>query len=445
VVSPWRLLRLWLKVLDRRRIATYPPLYCGVLLVAVLADAVGSGGTIGADFGAFDTAGALLRTGRSAQLYDMAAATLYQAQRVPGAEGTVSAWMSPPVLAWAFVPLSRLPFFAAFLTHTAIQLSLAALALVLLTRELPNIRWPRAAWAAALYWPTMQWLAVGQTSGLWLLLYTMVFVFLRRGSELGAGMALGCLALKPQLAFGLFVLLIAARKLRALAAAIATTTLWAAISYASLPGATLDFVRNLPWFSAFLRAPGYHSAGLRGLFQQGPLLLDGFSPTAATCLGVAFSCAAVGTLFCIWSTGESRTGERGWDLRMAASLALCALLSPHLFGYDLVLFVLPFVITWNAYAQGTGGRPLDGGPIFGAAAAVWLLAMPGPVLTEIQQWLSMRFLGRRFAVQLDVVAALWWIASVLAVVRNELPLSLRSPVAVPGASAPVNSTRSDDR
>jgi len=93
---------------------------------------------------------------------------------------------------------------------------------------------------------------------------------------------------------------------------------------------------------------------------------------------------------------------------MAASFALAVITSPHLFGYDLMLLLLPFVVVWHVYRDGTDGRPFDAGPLLAATALVWALALMGPALTVAQQTLTRWAFGRSFALQLGVVAVAGW-------------------------------------
>jgi Glycosyltransferase family 87 len=377
------------------------------MLVAVVVYAFRDPTFLGADFRAFYTAGTFLRTGRSAQLYDVDAVGRFQAE-VLGTRG-LSAWLSPPYWAWAYMPLSRLPFVPALVVHSAIALALGALALTMLERELGVLRRSEMAWVAACYYPTLQGFIDGQNTALWALMLTGVFVLLRRGRDGAAGVALGCFALKPQLAIGLVAALLGARRLRSLAVAALTAAAWVAVGYLTLPAAMREYFPKTLEFGAFLRSEGYPVAGLHSLFQLGPLLLDAFSPRAATAIGAILTALALAVLVAIWAICRWEPGEASWDRRMAATLALSTIASPHLFGYDLMLLLVPLFIVWRLHPQGTNGRPLDGGPILGATALGWGLALVGPALTVAQQAVSRWAFQKSIALQLDVPIALLWI------------------------------------
>jgi hypothetical protein len=391
----------------------YPPIAVGAIVSAALVYTAVSPlvwwSIWGADFRAFYGAGAYVRAHRADLLYDSGAQAALQAQLLHGESGAkVSLWLMPPFAAWPFAPLSRLPFAAALLVHGALGLAAAVAALVLLERELGRPSWRAMALAAVSYYPTLQWFSDGQLSSLSLLLLASVFVFLRRGNDVLAGVLLGCLAYKPQLAIGVVAALVGARRLRALTFALAALLGWAALSYATLPDATRDYMENAPSFGALLRADGYPTAGLHGLFQVSTLLFDAFSPRLATLVGIALTALAMAALVALWARQSWSPGHPEWDRRMAATLALSVVTSPHLFGYDLMLLLLPFYIVWHLYPDGTNGRPLDGGPLLAVTALGWALPLLGPALTVGQQAITRWAFGRSFALQIGVAAVLGW-------------------------------------
>jgi hypothetical protein len=375
------------------------------MVVAVVVYTFSDPTFLGADFRAFYTGGTFVRIGRSELLYDVGAAAQFQADRL-GATG-VSAWLSPPYLAWLFAPLSRLPFFAALAVETTVGIAFGAAALGLLARELGEKR-PSMVWVVASYYPTLQWLVDGQLTSLWVLVFVAVFVFLRRGNDAAAGAALGCLALKPPLAIGLLAMLVGARRVRALVAAAFSAGVWIAIGYVTLPHAMQAYVDYLVELGAFLRSDGYPTAGLHGLWQVGHLLLDAVSVRIATAIGAILTALALSAIAVLWARSPWDPKSAPWDRRMAATLVLATLASPHLFGYDLMLLLVPFFIVWRLYPDGTFGRPLDGGPLLGTTAVLWAFALVGPALTVVQQAFFAWAFHKTAALQLGVPIALFW-------------------------------------
>ncbi|HEX9294448.1 MAG TPA: hypothetical protein VF881_01395 [Polyangiaceae bacterium] len=138
------------------------------------------------------------------------------------------------------------------------------------------------------------------------------------------------------------------------------------------------------------------------------LLLDAFAPRAATFFGITLTLAALAALVALWIREPRTPGSPDWDRRMAATLALSVITSPHLFGYDLMLLLLPFVVVWHVYRDGKDGRPLDGRPLLAMTALGWALALVGPVLTVAQQAVTRSAFGRPFALQIGVIAVAVW-------------------------------------
>jgi hypothetical protein len=409
----------FVRFLTPDRIRTYPRLACvatiaGTVLLAVFAPQR-RWALAGADFRAFYTAGAIVRAGRADLLYDVAAQASLQSGPIP--PGHVSEWLLPPFAVWPFVALSGLPFSAALALHLALGVAMAAVALGWLERELGGPSFKAMAWAAIAYFPTLQWFVDGQLTAVALLALTGAFVCLRRGNDAMAGVFLGCLAYKPQLALGLFAALVGARRFSAIGAALATGIGWSIVSCVTLPGATWDYLERAGKFATWLRDDAYPTAGLHGLFQAGALLFDGFSPSAGTVAGTLLTAIALGTLVVFWLREPWRPALPEWDRRMAATLALSVIASPHLFGYDLMLLLLPFFVVWSSYRDGSRGRPLDGGPLLVMSAFGWAFGLFGPVLTVAQQTFTRWVFGRPFALQIGVVAVVAWAAFVFRLSR----------------------------
>ena len=99
-----------------------------------------AGQVVGTDYLQFYTAGYTLRSGESARLYDMA----YQArleQELIGPElRAYHAFITPPFLAWLFVPFASLPYGVSFALWSLLGLAGLGLSLHLLRVENPSRR-----------------------------------------------------------------------------------------------------------------------------------------------------------------------------------------------------------------------------------------------------------------------------------------------------------------
>jgi hypothetical protein len=258
-------------------------------------------------------------------------------------------------------------------------------------------------WVAARYYPTLQWFLNGQMTGLWLTVLTFVFLLLRRGRDFAAGVLLGSFACKPPLALGIAVALLVSRRYRSLAGAAFSASALVAIGFWTVPDAMHAYLHQGQSLLALVRDPGYHTSGLHGSFEFALLLFDGFVPRLSVVLGAATVLAFLAVIASTWFRIPWNPGEREWDLRMAATLALGVVGSPHLYGYDLMLLVLPLFIVVRHF-PGRGDLPLDGDRLLAITAAVWALGLLGPAFALLQQEVTRRLFGVSAALQCGVIA-----------------------------------------
>jgi hypothetical protein len=401
-----------LRFLTPRRIWSYPFVTLVVLVALAAYDRVSGMGLIsdpfGGDFLSFYTGGAFVRTGHANQLVDQEAQHAFQQQLFGVPVSSVSVWVSPPYFAYVFAPLSLLPYGAAFVVFVVLSALALFATLGVFTRDLyPQSSASRLCLMALGYYPTFEWLLNGQMTGLWLTLYLWVFLLLRRGRDVGAGLALGLLVCKPQLALGIGMALLGARRFRTLLAALLSGGACVGLGFATLPDAMFAYAKHGQSLLSLVRDPSYNTAALHGSFEVATLLLDGASPKLALVAGVCLTLFLLFVLGAAWSRTPFQPGTRAFDLRMAATFALAVIASPHLYNYDLMLLMLPLFIC-AARLSGARGLPLDGGPLLCATALVWALGLLGPVLSLAQQALSTRLLGFSAALQLGFLAIALW-------------------------------------
>jgi hypothetical protein len=406
--------------LTPERVRRYPAATAIVLSLVAIAVVVRDGphAVLGGDFRAFYTAGALVARGSPELLYDASAQQAFQHSVLGVAQGTHSVWMSPPWAAWLFVPFSRLPFWLAYGTFTFLGLLLAWKALSMLRAELalePSSG--RLAITLLQYFPVLASLCIGQTTTLWFFVSAAVVIALRSGREVQAGLLLAVLVFKPQLALGFGAVLFGARRFRPMAIAAAVAGGVVVASELFTPGALTRYLASSGSLAEALRAPDYPSAGLHGGAEVSFLLLAGVSSSAAAALGFAISAGLTFAIVRIWWGRRFEPGTRSFDLRLAASLTLGLIASPHLYLYDLALLGVPIFLAHSALspsAHEPSARelsrprlPLDADSVFRAAAGVWALGLAGPAFTVVQQQLSRPLFGFSVALQLGAVAVVY--------------------------------------
>lgn len=314
-------------------------LYLGALLVLQLCTLV-SGIPIvrsrNIDFRAPYTAGYMLRTGRASQLYNYPAEQRLQSTLVRRDPDALP-FMPPPFTALLFVPLSLLPFQAAYTVFTLINLFLLLASFALLKPFLTALaaRWKPAPLLLFLsFLPVALTLIMGQLSLFLLLLYCACFVALRRQRDLPAGLILSLALIKFQIALPIAALFLLWRQRRFTLGFLTGTAVLTALSiYITGPAAFLLYLHSLFSMTHHLtpdRATQIHLGIMPSLMPNlfGPLFLLSHGAPWGRILTLVLSLA----LF-VFAAFQRPS--------LPFALLTAMLVSYHLFLYDLTLLLLP--------------------------------------------------------------------------------------------------------
>jgi hypothetical protein len=380
------------------------------------------GNVLGGDFLAFYTGASLFVQGRISELYDFAAQAEFQrAVAQPHPPADLYLFVSPPSALPLLAPFGFWSYPVALLLWWATGLIALGLSAHLLRSELPALRRYselRLTAASFLFFPTVAWLLYGQATALILLVYTGTFVLLRQGRDFSAGLCLGCLAFKPQLAVVLALLLAFKRRWKALCGGALCAAAWLAAGLAFSPDALTEYATLAPELPELLRSEHYPRWGIHSAFGFSVLLFDAISPHIADASALLLSLGLVALLGYHWHPVSWTPGSRRWDLAMAATLALGLIISPHLFLYDLALLLLPFAILWHHHPGSSDGRLLDGGPLLAWTAVLWLVSfLQGPVsigALRLAEWAHMPAM----ALQLSTLVIVAWALALLRAARE---------------------------
>lgn len=303
------------------------------------------------DFISFWGAAQLALGGNAAAAYDGAALHGIQAAAA-NFNGGEMPFPYPPVLLLLVMPFSLLPYPAA----------MAAWVLGTFPLYFASIRrmFPGSGWLPAAFLPVVVVAATGQASFIMAALFIAGMALLP-ARPLAAGLVLGCLVLKPQLALMLPVAVIAGRQWRAIAgAAISSVGLLLLGLIAFGTAATAAWLQQMPLFVSIARdgLVGWHKlASVYAAMRQAGLGAD----MAFTIHGLVAAVAA----FAVWQVWRSNA-EGGCKAAVLAAATM--LVSPYLFLYDAIILVIPFL--WLARE---GGKPA-------LLAILWLL----PIVTIAQ-------------------------------------------------------------
>ena len=327
----------------------------------------------GTDFLHFYTLGSLALEHRGADLYDMAAQSELAARRVPDAGHLYYVALYGPQVSLLFAPLAALPYGAALGVWLIVNAVLYGGCCYAIWKTCSNLqREPSLVLLLAFAYPAFFHLVVwGQSSALALMCFTGAYLALRSERKFLAGLAIGCLMLKPQLGLAAAFVFIAAREWRVVAGAVvgAVANLSVGWAYYGTPVMRTYFAQlwHSPQVMAQLEPRVYQMHSLRALWA---MLLPW--PQVAFWMYAASSVAVLYVTFLCWKSRASL------GVRFSALLVATVLVSPHLTVYDLVILAPAFLLLAD-WAEGKGFTVPWIGPLLYAA---YLLPLGGP----LAQW-----------------------------------------------------------
>ena len=193
---------------------------------------------------------------------------------------------------------------------------------------------PCLAWTAAAFPPVFATAALGQNGFIMAAIFFLGLALLR-SRPLLAGLVLGCLILKPQLALMLPVAMLAAGQWRTIGGAILSS---AAVMILGLvlfgQGATAAWLEQLPLYVAIARdgLVGWHK--LVSVYAAGRQL--GLPEALAFALHGAVAVVAAMAVWRIWRS------KADWPAKFAILSAATMLASPYLYVYDALILIPAF-------------------------------------------------------------------------------------------------------
>jgi hypothetical protein len=298
-----------------------------------------AGNLKGTDFLHFYTIGSLALSHRGADLYSMAAQSQLAVERVPAAAGIRYLPLYPPQVSIFFAPFACMSYAWALIFWLALSALIYAACCYAFWRACPNLRDQQftvviLALAFPAFWHLIAW---GQTSAPALACFTAAFFALRAQRQFLAGMALGCLIFKPQLALAAAIVFIVTLNWKVIAGAFLSgaaqiATAW--LYYGPTP--LRDWVHtllNVPSLLPLLEPRLYQTHSLRTFWT---MLIPW--PAASFALYLATALLILILTVACWRSGLALS------LRYSALLLATVLLAPHLTVYDLVILAPAFLL-----------------------------------------------------------------------------------------------------
>ena len=387
--APGERMGYWVPLAQR----VYPRAVLGALGCALVVMLAGGGsGRLGGDLPAFYGAGRIVLDGDVAHLYSHPRQHAAQQDLFPAAEPHSYLYFPyPPFVALPYALLALLPFAWAYAVHVgamaaclagAARVAAGALAVPAGSRNLLLA-------AGVTFYPLFRAVSGGQNTALSLLVIVASLALLERRRDTLAGLVMGVLWFKPQLALTFAGLWLIERRPRAVLGALAT----GALLYAA--GAALAGPAWPAWWwrEGVISFDGRdqmvnaaNSVGFLGIAEA----VFGTGTAPALVAGMTVTGLSAGILAVMAFRGESSTiWERG-----AAAAAGCVLLSPHAMYYDAGLVALPLLVAV------TRGTPTE----CAVALGLWAMAFLHPFAADLGATPVFVSLAGRFLLALRLYA-----------------------------------------
>lgn len=292
---------------------------------------IGRDGTrLWTDFLALWSAGIQTRQAGAASVYGISALDAVQNNVVGNLAGHHLPFAYPPPFLLVAVPLSTLPYIAAFLLWQATTIALYAAAIYLIVPR-------RAAVVLALAFPVVYANGFAGQEGLLAAALLAGTLALLDRRPIVAGVLLGLLTFRPQLGMVFPIVLLVDGRWRTIVSATITTACLAAASLWFFGAeAWRSFVSHAPEHAAATLLEG-QAAGSWVLLQSVFALVRSVGGTVSLAWLSQMAVSAVTVLFVVWLWRQPVRQ----DLKAAALALGAAMATPYLYYYDLCILAVP--------------------------------------------------------------------------------------------------------
>jgi hypothetical protein len=303
-----------------------------------------AGQVIGTDYLQFYTAGSTLLQGQSPELYNFEFQSQLE-QAIAGPDlANFYAFITPPFLAWLYVPFALLPY-----TWSFVAWSLLGFLFLWLSIKLIGVDQPRKTFIWSLtFFPIFATISFGQNSLLSLLIFSFTYWLWKKDKFVAAGLVSSLLLYKPQMVLGLGLLWLLdwRSSWRSLLGLAAGGSLLAGLCFWLLPEASWayinlarDFLPGLIYGEQF---PIWHLHSLRGFW----ILLTSGNRWLSEGLSLILSLLGIVAFFFFW-----RRYRADRTILFAGAVCLTIWISPHAMIYDWSILVIPAILFWQAFPQ----------------------------------------------------------------------------------------------
>jgi Glycosyltransferase family 87 len=333
------------------------------------------------DFVIYYTGAEIVNAGKARDLYNLDLQERHQEQfNVPNKPWSVLPFNHAPYELLLFLPLAHLPYQSAHIVWSALNVLLLLIVYKILAPFLDrNHRLFFSALLLAFY-PTMVTIKMGQDSIISLVVISGVYANLKRHREILAGSILALGLYKPQLVVPLGGIFMISGYWRVMLGFVGTGAVLSVISLAMVGWqgivglfsivAAMDRPTSIVYPESM--------TNLRGLSF---LLLSLLNAKALTNVAnVVASLIVYGC--CLWLWKNKTTEDSSlFDLRFSLAVVTTALVSFHLYTHDVIILVIPLLLTFSYILLGRARAPIAR---YGFLSGLILLNLPRvPYVLEV--------------------------------------------------------------
>lgn len=311
----------------------------------------------GADFIGFYVLGSVARGAAVARLYDPTTERQAQVRLIPEAHEVQYLPVYGPQVYLFFSPFARWPFERALLIWTMISALIYGVCCAVVWRSCASLRedWPTVAIVAAANPAFFNLMLHGQSSALALAFITAAYCALKSGKPFLGGLAIGMLAYKPQLGIVAAAVFVIDREWRIAAGAIVAASAQLGVAWAYFGTELMkSYWQAMLWLRQVNQLLAIKPYQMHSLSEFWTLLLS-YNAAAGT-MYVISAILTIALSAIVWRSAAPLS------LRYSMLLLGTALVSPHLYVYDLVILAPAFLLItdWTlVHADNRFARPMQ--------------------------------------------------------------------------------------
>ncbi len=199
--------------------------------------------------------------------------------------------------------------------------------------------------------PLLNCFNMGQKSTYLLLILSATFVLLHRNRPFLAGTVFGLIVFKPHLGVLIGLTMLLKRQWKFALGALAVVVVVFCCSWLNHPRLIRDYAGVVSGMGEYVQTGGYQLADSNSLWGAAQLTFGWLTASSVKMIAAGLSLLIVGLLWRVMQ-GRIETGSPRFSRQFAAMSVAMVLLSPHFYGYDLTVLLLPMLLVISTFAPG---------------------------------------------------------------------------------------------